>query len=96
MQSIPKTSEPFEKILELLSYDIFYEEEKPEITDELLSLDEVIFLELQWMVDSMAADYLFCRLVMDDLIFMNNHEENPSESVCNSEVLGILLCEIFL
>ena len=42
---------------------------KPEISDELVLFDEVILLELQWMVDSMAADELFCRLVMDALIF---------------------------
>ena len=52
---IPKTSEPFEKILELLLDVIFYAKVKPEISDELLSLDEVILLELRWMVDSMAA-----------------------------------------
>ena len=67
--SIPKTSEPFEKLLELLSDDIFDAEEKPEITYELVSFDEVILLEIQWMVDLMAADYLFCRLVMDAIIF---------------------------
>ena len=64
-----KKSEPFEKLLELLSDDIFDAEEKPEITDELVSFDEVIILELRWMVNSMAADELFCRLVMDALIF---------------------------
>ena len=69
MPYIPKISEPFEKILELLSDDIFDAEEKPEITDELVSFDEVILLELRWMVDLMAADDLFCRLVMDALIF---------------------------
>ena len=69
MPSIPKISAPFETLLEVLSNDKFDAEEKPEITDELLSFDEVILLELQWMVDSMAADYLFCRLVMDALIF---------------------------
>ena len=68
MPSIPKISEPFEKLLELLSDDIFNAEEKPEITDELVSFDEVIFLELRWIVDSMAADDLFCILVMDALI----------------------------
>ena len=69
MPSIPKTSEPFEKLLELLSVVIFDAEVKPEISDELVSFDEVILLELRWMVDSMAADELFCRLVMDALIF---------------------------
>ena len=67
--SIPKTSEPFEKLLELLSDVIFDAEVKPDITDELVSFDEVILLELRWMVDLMVADDLFCRLVMDALIF---------------------------
>ena len=31
--SIPKISEPFEKLLDLLSDDIFDAEDKPEITD---------------------------------------------------------------
>ena len=62
-------SEPFEKLLEVLSDDKFDAEDKSDITDELVSFDEVIILELQWMVDSMAADDLFCRLVMDALIF---------------------------
>ena len=44
MPYIPKISEPFEKLLELLSDDIFDAEEKPEITDELVSFDEVIIL----------------------------------------------------
>ena len=65
----PKTSEPFEKLLELLSYDIFDAEDKPDIKDELVSFNEVINLELQWMVDLMAEDELLCRLVMDALIF---------------------------
>ena len=69
MPSIPKTSEPFEKILELLSDDIFDAEEKPEITDELVSFDEVILLELLWMVDLMAVDDLVCILMVDALIF---------------------------
>ena len=46
MPSIPKISEPFERLLELLSDDIFDAEEKPKITDELVSFDEVILLEL--------------------------------------------------
>ena len=66
---IPKISEPFEKLLELLSDDIFDAEEKPDIIDELVSFDEVILLELRWMGDLMASDDLFCRLVMDALIF---------------------------
>ena len=67
--SIPKISEPFEKLIELLSNDTFDAKEKPEITDELVSLDEVILLELRWMVDSIAADDLFCRLVIYALIY---------------------------
>ena len=69
MPSIPKISETFEKILELLSDDKFDAEEKPEIAYELVSFYEVILLELRWMVALMEADDLFCRLVMDDLIF---------------------------
>ena len=69
MPSIPKISEPFEKLLELLSDDIFDAEENPEITVELVSFDEVILLELRWMVDLMAVDDLVCRLVLDALIF---------------------------
>ena len=42
--SIPKTSEPFEKLLEVLSDDISDVEEKPYITYELVSFDEVIIL----------------------------------------------------
>ena len=68
LPSIPKISEPFEKLLELFSDDIFDAEEKPEITDELVSFDEVILLELRWMVDPMAADELFCRLHQMKLI----------------------------
>ena len=67
MPSIPKTSEPFEKRFGLLSDVIFDEEVKPENSDELVSFDEVILLELRWIVDSIAADELF-RLVMDALI----------------------------
>ena len=44
MPSIPKTSEPFEKLLELLSDFIFYAKVKPEIKDALVSFDEVILL----------------------------------------------------
>ena len=48
---------------------MFDEEVKPEISDELVSFDEVIILELQCMVYLMASDDLLCRLVMDALIF---------------------------
>ena len=68
MPYIPKISEPFEKLLEVLSDNKFDAEEKPDIKDELVSFDEVILLELLWMVDSMAEDDLFCRLVMDAII----------------------------
>ena len=47
MTSIPKISEPIEKILEVLSDDKFNAEEKPDITYELLSFDEVILLEIR-------------------------------------------------
>ena len=69
LPSIPKTSEPFDKLLELLSDVIFDAEVKPEISDELVSFDEVILLELWRMVDLVALDDLFYRLVMDTLIF---------------------------
>ena len=51
-----------------LSVVIFDAELKPEISDKVLSFDEVIILELQWMVDSMAADDLFCKIEMDAFI----------------------------
>ena len=57
------------KILELLSDDIFGAEEKSDITDKLVSFNELIHLELQWMVESMAKDELICRIVMDAPIF---------------------------
>ena len=65
LQFIPKTSEPFGKLLELISVVIFDAELNPEISDELVSFYEVILLELLWMMDLMAADDLFCRFVMD-------------------------------
>ena len=80
MPSIPKISEPFEKLLELLSADIFDAEEKPGITDELVSFDEVIILELLWMVDLVAADDLFCRLVIDALIFSEHSRRTPFQA----------------
>ena len=67
--SIPKTSEPFEKLLELLSDVIFDAELKPISSDDLVSFYEVIVLEILWMVDLMASDDLFCRIVMYALIF---------------------------
>ena len=84
MPSIPKTNEPFEKFLELLSVVIFDAEVKHEISDELVSFDEVILLELLRMVGLMAEEDLLCRLVMDALIFLNNQDEHPSESVFNA------------
>ena len=75
--SIPKTSEPFEKLLEILSDVIFDAEVKPEISDELVSFGEVILLKLRWMVDSIASDDLFCRLVMDALIFYEYSRRTP-------------------
>ena len=39
LPSIPKISEPFGKLIELLSDDTFDAEDKPEITDELVSFD---------------------------------------------------------
>ena len=77
MSSISKTSEPLEKLLELLSVVIFDADVKPEISYELVSFDEVILLELLWMLDSMAADDLFCRLVMDALIFYEYSKRIP-------------------
>ena len=56
MPSIPKIIVLFETLLDVLSNNKFDAEEKPEITDELVSFYEVIILELRWMVDSMAAD----------------------------------------
>ena len=64
-----KTSERFEKLLELLSDDIFDAEDKSEITDEWESFDEAILLELQCMVDSITPDNLFWTLSIDALIF---------------------------
>ena len=69
MPSIPRTSEPFEKNIELLSLVIFDAEVNPEISDKLVSFDEVILLKLQCMMYFMAADELFCKLALDALIF---------------------------
>ena len=57
LPSIPKRSEAFEKLLELLLVVIFDTEVKPETVDEL------------WMVDFMAAYDLFYKLAMDAFIF---------------------------
>ena len=46
MPSIPKKCEPFEKLIELLSVVIFDAELKPDISDKLVSFDEVILLKL--------------------------------------------------
>ena len=69
LPSIPKMGERFEKLLGLISVVIFDAEFKPEISDELVSFDEVIILELRRMVDLMAADDLLCKLEMDAFIF---------------------------
>ena len=69
LPSILKISEPYEKLLEVRLDYKFDAEEKPEITYKFVSFDEVILLKLRWMVDLMAADDLFCRLVMGALIF---------------------------
>ena len=42
---------------------------KVDISDILVSFDEVVLLELQCMVDSMAEDDLLCKSEMDDFIF---------------------------
>ena len=54
--SIPNISENFEKLLELLADVIFDAKVKPDITDELVSLDEMVLLELLLMVDLMPED----------------------------------------
>ena len=96
LPSIPKTSKPFEKLFELLLVIIFDAEVKSEIPDELVSFDEEILLEPLWMLDLMASDEIFCRLVMNDLIFpLDNQEEHPYKSVCNAEARGMLLYDIF-
>ena len=69
MPSIPKISEPFETFIELISVFIFDAEMKVDISDILVSFDEVVRLELQCMVDSMAEDDLLCKSEMDDFIF---------------------------
>ena len=56
-------------LVEFLSDVIFDAEVKPDITDELVSFDEMILLELRWMGGYVTADNLFCILVMDALIF---------------------------
>ena len=47
MPSKPKIGVPFETLIVVLSNDKFDAAEKPEITDELVSFDEVILLELR-------------------------------------------------
>ena len=42
---------------------------KVDISDILVSFDEVILLEIRCMVDPMEKDDLLCKLGMDDLIF---------------------------
>ena len=69
MPSIPKISEPSEIFIDLISVVISDEELKVEISEMLVSFDEVILLEMRCVVDSMAADDLFCKLEIDALIF---------------------------
>ena len=69
LKPLPKTGEPFEKPLELLSVVIFDAEMKPDISDKLVAFDEVILLELRCMVYLMAADDLFCKFEMDAFMF---------------------------
>ena len=66
---IPKRSELFETLLELLSVFMFDADMKPGISDMLVPSDEFILLELWCIVDLMAADDLLCKLEMDDLVF---------------------------
>ena len=47
MPSIPNISEPFELLLALLSVVIFYADLKDDISDKLVSFDEVILLDLR-------------------------------------------------
>ena len=68
--SIPKTSEPFELLLELLSVVVFDSELKDDISYMLVSFDEVILLELWCMVDFMTECDLFCKLEIEALIFL--------------------------
>ena len=65
------------RLLELLSYDIFDVEKKPEVTDKLVSFDELTLLEIRRIVNLMAADDLFCRLVMYALIFSEYSIRTP-------------------
>ena len=51
MLPIPKISETFEILLELLLVVIFDAELKAKISDMLVSFDEVILLGLQFIVD---------------------------------------------
>ena len=74
MPSITKISEPFELLLELLSVVIFDSDLKYDISDMLVSFDEVILLELWYMVDLITEDDLVCKLKMEALIFQNNPE----------------------
>ena len=69
LPSIPKTSEQFKKLLELLSVFIFYAELKPDISNELMLFDKVILWELQCMVDLMSAYDLLSKVEIDAFIF---------------------------
>ena len=69
LQSIPKVSEQFEKILVLLPVVIFDSELKDDISGTLVSYYELIILELRRMVDFLTSYDLIYKLEMDALIF---------------------------
>ena len=64
MPPIPKINEPFELLIVLISVDIFDADLMDYISDTLVLFDEVKLLELGFMVDSMTAYDLFCKLEM--------------------------------
>ena len=59
---------------------IFDAEVKPYITDELVSFDEVILLEIQLILNLMEKYHLFCRIVMDVLIFSEYSRKTPFQA----------------
>ena len=64
LSPITKISGKFGLLLALLSVVIFDVDMKEMIPDTLVSFDELIILELQYMVGLMKADDLFCKLEM--------------------------------
>ena len=62
-------SEPFGLLIELISVVLFDSELKDDISDTLVSFDEVVFLELRCMVDLMTSDKLFFKNEIKALIF---------------------------